>query len=71
MVFVHFLENNTKVLTQLLQTVPSVDESIKIKGRKGKVTKVEPITESVIHVHVLYDPIIKKQPLADTKKKKR
>lgn len=71
MVFIHFLVNNSKVLTQLLNSAPSVDESIKIKGRQGKITKVEQIKDNVIHAHVLYDPVIKKKQAADPKKKKR
>ncbi len=71
MIYVHFLENNTKVLTQILQTVPSIDEGIRIKGRKGKVIRVEEIAENIINVHVLYDPIIKRNIAADPKKKRR
>lgn len=71
MVFVHFLENNHKVLSQILKTVPSVDDPIKIKGQKGKVIRVDEIKENVIHVHILYDPIIKKGLAADPKKKRR
>ena len=36
---IHFIENNTLVLSQLLRRIPSIDEDIKIKGRKGKGSK--------------------------------
>ena len=71
MVFIHFIESGKKVLTQYVKTVPAVDEPIKIKGRKGKVLRVNQIEDHIIHVHVLYDQIIKKSVLADSKKKKR
>ncbi|WP_428908206.1 hypothetical protein [Niallia sp. Krafla_26] len=72
MVFIHFFESRTKVLTQLLKKIPSVDESIKIKGRKGKVINVVQVADNVFHVDVLYDPIIKKATVGvDSKKKKR
>jgi hypothetical protein len=75
MVVVHFLEKKTIVLTQLLNQIPSVDEAIKIKGRKGKVLNVKNIEENVIHVEVMFEQVNKNQPAAkaaiDTKKKKR
>jgi hypothetical protein len=71
MVFIHFFESGKKVLTQYLNTVPAVDEPIKIKGRKGKVLRVDQIEDHIIHVHILYDQIVKKGLLADPKKKKR
>lgn len=72
MVTVHFIENKTTVLSQLLNNIPSVDDNIKIKGRKGKVLSVKQIEETIFQVHVKFDPVIKNQPiLKDTKKKKR
>lgn len=71
MVFIHFFESRTKVLTQLLKNIPTVDEGIKIKGRKGKVINVAQISENVIHVDVLYDPIIKKAVAGKDSKKNR
>lgn len=68
----HFFDHNTIVLTQLLKHIPSVDESIKIKGRKGKVLSVKKMDENIVHVHVLFEQVIKNQPiLKDNKKKKR
>ena len=58
-------------INPILNTAPSVDETIKIKGRQGKVSKVEQIEDNIIHAHVLYDQVVKKGELADPKKKKR
>lgn len=69
---VHFFENNTLVLSQLLKSIPSVDGDIKIKGRKGKVVSVKQINDHIIHVQIWFEPVIKqKLSLLDTKKKKR
>ena len=72
MVVVHFLEKNTVVLSQLRSDIPSVDEQIKIKGRKGTVLSVKKMDEKVVHVQVLFE-VVKQTPqiLKDTKKKKR
>jgi hypothetical protein len=72
MAVVHFFENKSIVLCQLLKHIPSVDENIKIKGRKGKVLSVKKIEENLVHVHVIFEQVIKNQPISkDTKKKKR
>ncbi|THE11733.1 hypothetical protein E1I69_14100 [Bacillus timonensis] len=71
MYVVHYFENNNLLLTQLVQTVPSVDDSIKIKGKKGKVSKVIDIDERNIHVQVELDRIVKKKAVDDSKKKRR
>ncbi|MEH6941023.1 hypothetical protein [Bacillus sp. JJ722] len=72
MVTIHFFENKTLVLSQLVNNVPSVNDEIKIKGRKGKVLRVNNVKDNVIHVHILFDQVIKTKPLAfDNKKKKR
>jgi len=72
MVVIHFIHNKNVVLTQLLQQVPSVDENIKIKGRKGKVVSVKEIEENRFQVQVILEEIVKKQlTLLDNKKKRR
>ena len=72
MVAVHFIENNNVVLTQLAKQVPTVNEDIKIKGRKGKVLSVKNIDQNVIHVQVQFEQLTKsKVSIVDNKKKKR
>lgn len=67
---IHYYENNTLVLSQFLKSIPSVDENIKIKGRKGKVVIVKMVDEHKYQVHVVFDPIIK-SPVKEIDKKKR
>ncbi|MGM0878401.1 MAG: hypothetical protein ACQEWV_27805 [Bacillota bacterium] len=72
MFVIRFFENNSVVLVQLLKQIPSVDENIKIKGRKGKVLSIKKIEENQVHVNVIFEQVNKNQPiLKDTKKKKR
>jgi hypothetical protein len=71
MVLVHFLENNSIVLSQLLKNIPSVDENIRIKGKKGKVLNVKKVDDTVIHVHVVFEKVTKNQPIVKDVKKKR
>lgn len=68
---IHFYENNTPVLSQLLNSIPSVDEKIKIKGRKGTIVSVKQIDEYRIHVHVIFEKVDKNQRLATDVRKKR
>jgi hypothetical protein len=72
MVLVHFLEDKTIVLSQLLKNIPSVDENIRIKGKKGKVIGVREIEENLVQVHVVFEKVVKKEPMTkDTNKKKK
>jgi hypothetical protein len=71
MVVVQFFENKTLVLTQLRKQVPSVDENIKIKGRKGKVLSVNKVDENKVNVQVQFEKVIKNQPILKDNKKKR
>lgn len=71
MLAIHYFEKNTSLLSQCLKRVPEVDESIKIKGRKGKVVNVIQIEEDKYHVYVVLEKIIKKEPLLKGDKKKR
>ncbi|WP_336046201.1 hypothetical protein [Solibacillus ferritrahens] len=69
---IHYLENNTPVLSQCLERIPEVDENLKIKGRKGKVVNVVQLEDNKYQVHVALEKIDKKQTLLkDDKKKKR
>lgn len=73
MTVVHYIENNSVVLSQLTNNIPSVDESIKIKGKKGKVVSVKAIDNNQVQVHVLFEKVVSKNQLLskDTKKKRR
>ncbi|MGE7023053.1 hypothetical protein [Solibacillus cecembensis] len=68
---IHFYEKNTSVLSQCLRRIPEVDESIRIKGRNGKVLNVTQIEENKYHVHVELEKLIKKSLLLKDDKKKR
>jgi hypothetical protein len=68
---VYFYENRVLVLSQLLKQLPSVDENIKIKGRKGKVLSVTHKEENIVHINIEYEKIIKKPVAAADNKKKR
>ncbi|MCQ6282161.1 hypothetical protein [Bacillus sp. EB600] len=72
MIVIHFFENKTLVLSQLLRRIPSMDEDIKIKGRKAKVLSVKKIEENLIHVQVIFEQVVKnKQIVKESIKKKR
>lgn len=72
MMVIHFYENRTEILNQFVVRIPDVDEDIRIKGRKAKVTQVTQIDENNYHVRVIYEKITKKQPLTkELGKKKR
>ncbi|WP_010281921.1 hypothetical protein [Bacillus timonensis] len=71
MYVVHYFENKNLLLTQLVQNIPAVEEVIKIKGRKGKVTKITDIDEKNVHVQVELDQIVKKKAVDDSKKRRR
>ena len=70
MAIVHFVEENTVVLCQLLNQVPSENDAIKIKGRKGTVLSVKN-TDEFVQVNVVLEKKVKNQALANDKKKKR
>ena len=42
---VHFYENKSSILNQLLIRIPTVDENLQLKGRKAKVIDVIQIDE--------------------------
>ena len=71
---VHFYENKTRVFTQALRNIPSIDEGLKIKGRKGKVISVEQVADNIFHVQVEFEKIVEKNLTSSKelgKKKKR
>ncbi|KOS60158.1 hypothetical protein FJQ98_10790 [Lysinibacillus agricola] len=67
----HFYENKTSVLSQLLVSLPTVEENIKIKGRKAKVVQILQIDDNNYHVSIIFEKVPKKQPLKEIGKKKR
>lgn len=70
MVVTHFLENRKIVLSQLRDQLPSINEQIKIKGRKGKVLDVYHADEKTVYVEILFEQVKKKNIPIDQKKKK-
>lgn len=69
---IYYFEKNIAVLSQCLLRIPKVDESIKIKGRQGKVIEVSQIEGNKYHVQVRLEKLVKKELLLkDDKKKKR
>lgn len=67
---VYFIENKEILLCKVLETVPKVDEEIKLKGRKGKVVEVKE-SENKSEVFVQLEKKVKKQlPILDKKKKR-
>ncbi len=71
MFVVSFFENKNLLLTQLLKSVPSEGDDLKIKGRKGKVTNVSRIDEKNIHIQLTLETIPKNKLVADPSKKKK
>ncbi|MGE7693725.1 hypothetical protein ACQKNC_06335 [Lysinibacillus sp. NPDC094177] len=67
----HFYENKTSVLSQLLVSLPTIEENIKIKGRKAKVVQILQIEDNSYHVSIIFEKVPKKQPLKEIGKKKR
>lgn len=72
MMVVNFLEGRTTVLTQLREQIPSVDEQIKVKGRKGIVVSINNLDEKKVNVEIVFEQLVKASSSAiDVKKKKR
>jgi hypothetical protein len=73
MFVVKFYENKNLLVTQLLKLVPSIGDSITIKGRKGKVSSISAEDGTNIHVQLTVEKVIMKSKLvaSDPKKKKR
>ena len=70
---VHFMEKNMVILTQVLRDIPSIDDVLKIKGRKGKVINVQETEENGIQVQVEFEKVVDKSKTSvkDFGKKKR
>lgn len=61
---IHFYEEKTYVLNQALRNIPSIDEDVRIKGRKAKVLNVEEIKENVYYVYIEFEKIVVKSKTA-------
>jgi len=70
---VHFMEKNIIVLTQVLRDIPSIDDDLKIKGRKGKVIGVQETEGNGFKVQVEFEKVVDKSKTSvkDLGKKKR
>ena len=67
----HFYEGKISVLSQLLVNLPTVEENIKIKGRKAKIIEVNQINNNNYQVRIVFEIVPKKQPIKELGKKKR
>lgn len=69
---VHYFEGKTNLLSQLLNNVPAVGETLKIKGRKATVLSITAVEENKLHVYVALEVIKKTSKfVVDQSKKKR
>ena len=57
---IHFFENKVALLTLALRKIPEVGESVRIKGRNGKVISVEQMGETKYFVFVEFEKIVEK-----------
>ena len=58
---VQFLDNKEIVLSQLLRKIPSVNEELIIKGRKGKIVNVVQMNDNKFQIHLIFEK--KKKPI--------
>lgn len=68
---VHFYEKRELFISQLLKTVPTVGQEIKLKGRKGKVVEVNEVSPNKYHVQLEFEVVKKVTAVAAVDKKKR
>lgn len=70
---IHYYENKVYVFNHATEIVPSVDETIRIKGRNGKVLNVEQKGEQKYFVFIEFEKVIDKSKIdpRDSKKKRR
>ncbi|MHA6261515.1 hypothetical protein ACXYMX_16770 [Sporosarcina sp. CAU 1771] len=57
---IHYLENNIELLNIASREIPAVDESVRIKGRNGKVISVEKMSETKYFVVVEFEKKVEK-----------
>ncbi|MCZ2259867.1 hypothetical protein [Sporosarcina sp. G11-34] len=52
---IHYIENKIELLNVASRIIPAVDESVRIKGRNGKVIRVEKMSETKYFVFVEFE----------------
>ncbi|MCM3584266.1 hypothetical protein M3182_00740 [Mesobacillus maritimus] len=70
MYVIHFVEDKKRILTQFVQKIPSVDDQVKIKGKKAKVIRVEPQEQKQVDIHIVTEKIVKKNTKEPPKKRR-
>lgn len=57
---IHYFENKVELLNVALRQIPIVDESVRIKGRNGKIIRVEQMGDTKYFVFVEFEKIVEK-----------
>ncbi|MFD1928787.1 hypothetical protein ACFSFY_12160 [Sporosarcina siberiensis] len=57
---IHYFENRVELLNVALRQIPAVNESVRIKGRNGKIIRVEQMGETKYFVFVEFEKIVEK-----------
>ena len=57
---IHYFENKIEVLNVASRRIPAVDESVRIKGRNGKVISVNKMSETKYFVIVEFEKKVDK-----------
>jgi hypothetical protein len=74
MVVVHYYDNKNRILTRYLDHAPTEGSDVRIKGRSGKVTKVQTEDNRIYNVQVELQVVVKNKQLggipAQTKKRR-
>lgn len=68
---VYFYDKKDVVLVQCRSQVPTEGEALTVKGRKGKVSRVEAETDQKFHVHLELEAERKTNVALDPAKKKK
>ncbi|CAM5180394.1 Preprotein translocase subunit SecA OS=Ureibacillus acetophenoni OX=614649 GN=SAMN05877842_103225 PE=4 SV=1 [Ureibacillus acetophenoni] len=71
MYYVTFFENRSLIMSKLTTTLPTENENINLKGRKGTVLSVEKLDDKHINVHVALEKVIKKSAVLEPNKKRK
>lgn len=70
---IHYFDNKVELLNVASRIIPSVDDSVRIKGRNGKVISVQKIGETKYFVVVEFEKKvdIRKEKLKNSRMKKK